>query len=62
MARILLYAAFIIVLALITFFGIGPVLLADGTPEERAYTFWIVVILYLIVIAAFYLINKRVKK
>ncbi|MDR7000535.1 DUF6954 family protein [Neobacillus niacini] len=61
--RLLLHAIFIIVLALVTFFGLGPVLLADGGLTERIVTAFIVFILY-VVILFFYRkslrsINKR---
>ncbi|MFD0827266.1 DUF6954 family protein [Neobacillus sp. M.A.Huq-85] len=48
--RLLLHAIFIIVLALVTFFGLGPVLLADGSSTERIITAFIVFILYAIIV------------
>ncbi|WP_026572175.1 DUF6954 family protein [Bacillus sp. UNC438CL73TsuS30] len=48
--RLLLHAFFIIVLALVTFFGLGPVLLADGSSTERIITAIIVLILYVIIV------------
>ena len=62
MGRILIYAAFIIALVLITFFGLGPVLFADGTTTERVNTLWVVILLYVVAIATFYIIYKKIKK
>ncbi len=45
--------AFIILFALVTFFGIGPVLMADGTLNERLLTLAIIIIIYIILIFAF---------
>lgn len=44
---------FIILFALVTFFGIGPVLMADGTLNERIITLAIIIIIYIILIFAF---------
>jgi hypothetical protein len=41
------FVIFIPIYLLITFFGLGPVLLADGSTSERIITFLIVVVLYL---------------
>jgi hypothetical protein len=38
----------VIVFALITFFGLGPVLLADGSTSERLMTLLVVILLYLV--------------
>jgi len=37
-----------IVFALVTFFGLGPVLLADGPMNERLMTLLVVVLLYVV--------------
>lgn len=47
------YSLFVIAFLLITFFGLGPVLLADGTLVERLITLVIVIVLYLILILLF---------
>jgi hypothetical protein len=45
---------------LITFFGLGPVLFADGSTSERLITLLVVVCLYLVVtIILRYLIKKK---
>jgi hydrogenase-4 membrane subunit HyfE len=51
-----------LLILLITFFGLGPVVFADGTTSERAYTLLVVIALYLLMIAAFFIVNRRVKK
>ncbi|MEH7414693.1 hypothetical protein V7266_05340 [Neobacillus drentensis] len=47
--KIFLHSFFIIFLALVTFFGVGPILLADGSVQERLWTAAIVIVLYLII-------------
>jgi len=44
---------FILLFALVTFFGMGPVLLADGTFQERMLTLFIVLVIYAVLIFAF---------
>ncbi|MEC1521653.1 hypothetical protein P9D43_06370 [Neobacillus niacini] len=44
--KLLIHACFIILLLLVTFFGVGPVLYADGVLTERLLTAAVVVILY----------------
>jgi hypothetical protein len=46
--KILIHAIFIILLLLVTFFGLGPVLYADGVLTERLLTAAVVVILYIL--------------
>lgn len=46
--KILLYVVLAIIFILITFFGLGPVLLADGSMGERMATLAVVLLLYLI--------------
>ncbi|MDM5330693.1 hypothetical protein [Neobacillus sp. CF12] len=46
--KFLVHAFFIMLLLLITFFGLGPVLFADGVIQERIWTAVIVIILYAI--------------
>lgn len=40
---------FITIYLLITFFGVGPVLLADGPAIERLLTLLVVIILYVVI-------------
>ncbi|MEH7115320.1 hypothetical protein V7124_23630 [Neobacillus niacini] len=44
--KFLIHAIFIILFLLLTFFGLGPVLYADGVIQERLWTAAVVVALY----------------
>lgn len=44
----LVYTGFIVSFVLITYFGIGPVLLADGAMGERVLTGFVVLLLYFV--------------
>ena len=53
------YFIFFVLYLLVTFFGLGPVLLADGTTQERIFTLVIVLAIYVILtIALLWLIRK----
>lgn len=56
--KVLLHAVFIILIALVTFFGFGPVLLADGVLQERLWTAAIVVVIYIVLL---FLYRKSIK-
>jgi hypothetical protein len=56
------YFIFVILYLGLTYFGIGPVLLADGPHEERVMTFFIVVVLYLILTGSFVWWSKTVRR
>jgi hypothetical protein len=47
--KFLVHAFFIILILLVTFFGLGPVLYADGVIQERVWTAIVVVVLYALV-------------
>jgi hypothetical protein len=53
---------FIILYLGVTFFGLGPVLLADGPRQERVMTFLVVVVIYLILTGLLLLWKKTRKK
>lgn len=53
------YLIFICLYLLITFFGLGPVLLADGSRGERAITLLAVLLLYAAVSFAFWRMVRR---
>ncbi|MCL6570190.1 MAG: hypothetical protein K6T88_00710 [Bacillus sp. (in: Bacteria)] len=61
--KVLIHVLFIILLALVTFFGVGPVFFADGFLAERLWTVAIVVGIYIVVAfiyrKAIYWANKR---
>jgi hypothetical protein len=46
--KLLFHTVFIILIALVTFFGLGPVLFADGVLQERLWTAAIVLVIYII--------------
>lgn len=47
------YIVFIVLFLLVTFFGMGPVLIADGTFQERMLTLLFVIVIYFLLILAF---------
>lgn len=57
----LVYTLFAVAFLLITFFGLGPVLLADGTTAERMGTLLAVIVLYLLLFFLFIVYLKRKK-
>lgn len=62
MGKKLIYAFLILLLVLLTIFGLGPVLLADGTDTERMRTLVIVIVIYLAVFLSFYLVHRFTNK
>lgn len=46
MMKWLIYAIFIVLYLGVTFFGLGPVLYADGSSQERMLTLGIVILIY----------------
>lgn len=46
--KILFYFVMAVAFILITFFGLGPVILADGSMSERMLTLLVVILLYLL--------------
>lgn len=48
--RIIVHIIFITLLLLVTFFGIGPVLFADGVLSERLFTLVVIIGIYLVLI------------
>lgn len=46
--KILVYIIIAIAFLLITFFGLGPVILADGSMSERMWTLLVVLLLYFV--------------
>lgn len=45
--KILFYIIIAIIFLLVTFFGLGPALFADGKTSERVLTFGLVIVAYL---------------
>lgn len=56
------YIVIILGFLLVTFWGMGPVLLADGSSQERLITLFVVLSLYLVLIILFLALRKRNKK
>lgn len=48
----------IILFLLVSFFGIGPVLIADGSMQERLITLGVVVLIYIVLIWLFRLVSR----
>jgi hypothetical protein len=62
MAKKIIYVILILLLLVVTLFGLGPVIYADGTDTERMITFLVVVALYMVILFTFYIIHTRWKK
>ncbi|MBU3188803.1 hypothetical protein K9O30_06465 [Clostridium bowmanii] len=58
----LIYVVFIIMYLLVTFFGLGPVLFADGSNSERIITLVIVVVIYIILSVSLKLLIKKTSR
>ena len=59
MVKILIYILLIAALILNTFFGLGPVILADGSFGERMMTLAIVLMIYILLVFLFWRLRKR---
>lgn len=59
--KVLVYLIFIILYLLVTFFGLGPVMLADGSDTERTITLAVVIAIYIVITVVFAYIIKRIK-
>ncbi len=57
----LVYSVLAILTVLVTIFGLGPVLFADGTTRERMNTLLIVLSCYVLIFACFYAVYRRRK-
>lgn len=55
----IIYLIFVLLYLLVTFFGLGPVLLADGSNEERLLTLGVVILIYVVLTVAFLKWRKR---
>jgi len=54
-----LYILFAVLYALTTFFGLGPVLLADGSDRERLVTLVVVLLIYAAITFMLRILLKR---
>lgn len=57
-----IYFIFTILYLGVTFFGLGPVLMADGSRLERTLTFMVVIMIYAILTGLLHLWKKSQKK
>ncbi len=57
--KLAIYLIFIVLYAGVTFFGLGPVLLADGSAQERILTSLVVILIYIVLTAIFIFWKKR---
>jgi hypothetical protein len=60
--KFLVHALFIILILLVTFFGLGPVLFADGVIQERIWTAGIVMVIYALLAFLYSKAIKWIKK
>ncbi len=59
--KVLVYTVTIVVTALVTFFGLGPVIYADGSMSERMVTLAVVIVIYLVIGTLFGIWLRRQK-
>jgi hypothetical protein len=56
------YIGLIVAFLIVSLFGLGPVIFADGSNKERIITFSIVLVLYVIIVACFEFLRRHNKK
>ncbi len=59
--KLVIYIVYAILFMLVTFFGLGPVLMADGSAGERAVTLAVVIVLYVLLALLLRFLIKRIK-
>jgi fumarate reductase subunit C len=57
--KVTVYILFVLVYAAVTFFGLGPVLMADGTTQERMITLAVVIAIYALITALLIVFKRR---
>lgn len=55
----LIYFIFLILFLGVTFFGLGPVLLADGSMQERMLTLLVVILIYAVLAGVLFIWHKK---
>lgn len=60
--KLLLNVIFVLVLLAVTFFGMGPVLFADGSASERLGTLGVVLGIYLLIWLAYRALMRRLNR
>ncbi|KUO53513.1 MAG: hypothetical protein APF76_11935 [Desulfitibacter sp. BRH_c19] len=61
MKKPIIIGTFALLYILVTFFGIGPVLLADGSMQERVITLVIIIIIYVLLTFGLKKLLKSIK-
>lgn len=59
--KLVIYIVYAILFMLVTFFGLDPVLMADGSAGERAVTLAVVIVLYVLLALLLRFLIKRIK-
>ena len=59
--KLVIFIVFAILFMLVTFFGLGPVLMADGSAGERTVTLAVVIVLYVLLALLLRFLIKRIK-
>lgn len=62
MKKIITFIIFGLLYALVTFFGLGPVLFADGPMQERMLTLAAVILIYVVLTVSLRAIIKQIKQ
>ena len=62
MNKAIIYSIFVVLYLLVTFFGMGPVLMADGSNTERFVTFIVVLIIYAIITITLIYVKRKFLK
>lgn len=60
MKKLIIIIVFVVLYLLVGFFGLGPVLLADGSNQERLLTLSIVVLIFIVLTIILIKLLKRV--
>lgn len=58
----LIYLCFAIMYLMVTFFGLGPVLIADGSNQERMLTLIVVLAIYTLLTVVLWFVIKKFRK
>ncbi|MCQ4925372.1 hypothetical protein NE686_19870 [Tissierella carlieri] len=61
MLKVIGHIAFIILFLFISFFGIGPVIFADGTMNERIMNLLIIILAYVILIWLYRIFIRKMR-
>ncbi len=62
MMKWIIYVIFFVLFLGVTFFGLGPILFADGSLNERMITLFIVLLIYVVLIILLILLIKKMNR